>query len=758
MRRNMFRRAVVTVLVASLGLSQPVASLAMEGNTTSVLEEVAENDGIDEALSVTGSSDGEENLTNNIPEPGLKGDVFKVNKPRTDDGVSTWDCIWFGRYWQEDTNGDGHCFSEDTVVTKHDDGNYYDQDGKRLNNYSGEEGTYYHDEKQPIKWRVLDIDESGNALLLSDKLIDIVQYNEKFKSVTWEKSTIRSYLNSYGAYANKCKKDYSLSGFLNNAFSSTEQAAIAVTAVQNPDNPVYETNGGKDTADKVFCLSLDESMTGNYGFVKNAFNHGGNPPYYTDADRTRMASTTKYTDDKPGYDSGTDKSAGWWWLRSPGNVNKDASRINSVGSVHANFDRVDFVGNCVRPDIRLKISLFPTLWSYAGTVSSDGTVEEVDPPVPQDERVSEFDVDEDDRNVSMIPGEVRRLQLNKTGKYLYGVKWSVSFSDTGDRCVSVKNGVITANVPRKRNVGNATVTAEYCGETVDFFVTVDGTPHYNVPIQGEKGKYAISAPKTVTMTVSSNKVVSIGIPKQLRNDRYTLSCSILRKGVIGDEPVIDRSAGSKAQATLEAMEAGATYVVWSMEDESGTTQAFTKIIVRKPVSSITIAGKEAGFYLKPGEGKRLIVTDTMGNTDPKDISFSVTGKGVSVSKSGYVVATLPGSEAKVTVKSGEASDSVNVKVSDSSKTYLSINKTSVSVSVPNAKVTKPKKIPLKLSVPRKKSDRPEVEWGIVGNHAGITIDWRSGQISVGRNASPGCYSVTASADGYDAAYCEIILR
>ena len=31
-----------------------------------------------------------------------------LNNPSvTRDGVITWDCVWFGNYWQEDTNGDG---------------------------------------------------------------------------------------------------------------------------------------------------------------------------------------------------------------------------------------------------------------------------------------------------------------------------------------------------------------------------------------------------------------------------------------------------------------------------------------------------------------------------------------------------------------------------------------------------------------------------------------------------------------------------
>ena len=39
-------------------------------------------------------------------------DLSAIDAPRTAGGVYTWDSIWFGKYWQEDTNGDGHCFDK----------------------------------------------------------------------------------------------------------------------------------------------------------------------------------------------------------------------------------------------------------------------------------------------------------------------------------------------------------------------------------------------------------------------------------------------------------------------------------------------------------------------------------------------------------------------------------------------------------------------------------------------------------------------
>ena len=132
-----------------------------------------------------------------------------INNPLVKATVTTWDCVYFGNYWQNDTNGDG------TV----------DQ----------------NDEKQPIKWRVLSVD-GDDAFLLADQNLDCQPYNEEDIDVTWETCTLRNWLNS---------------SFLNNAFSAEEQSAIKNTIV---------VNDGRDTIDKVYLLSIAEASDAAYGF------------------------------------------------------------------------------------------------------------------------------------------------------------------------------------------------------------------------------------------------------------------------------------------------------------------------------------------------------------------------------------------------------------------------------------------------------------------------------------------------------------
>ena len=134
--------------------------------------------------------------------------------------------------------------------------------------------------------------------------------------------------------------------------------------------------------------------------------------------------------------------------------------------------------------------------------------------------------------------------------------------------------------------------------------------------------------------------------------------------------------------------------------------------------------------------------------------FSVQGKGVKVSKSGYVVGTIPGSSATVTVKDRKVTTTVDLKVSDFTGNYLTINKNTINVYLPKPGA-KEKTATLKLATPKMNQERPSVVWSVEGAPEGITVN--DGKISVGSNASPGCYEITATSEGYNTAYCELIV-
>ena len=256
---------------------------------------------------------------------------YGLNNPTTDaNGVTTWDCIWFGNYWQEDTNGDGKADKNDA--------------------------------KQPIKWRVLSV-EGDDVFLLADKNLDCQMYNNTSTGVTWETCTMRSWLNGYGGEINKDGKDYSDSNFLNNAFSAAEQSAIKTTNIVNNDNPSYGTEGGKDTSDKVYLLSIDEVTNPEYGFNSSRSNYA----------ESRRALNTAFAKEQGAWTSTSQEYAGngAWWLRSPGYLSDYASYVTLIGYVDTYGLNVYYSTYAARPALHLNLSSASS-WSYAGTVTSEG--------------------------------------------------------------------------------------------------------------------------------------------------------------------------------------------------------------------------------------------------------------------------------------------------------------------------------------------------------------------------------------------------
>lgn len=256
---------------------------------------------------------------------------YGLNNPTTDSsGVSTWDCIYFGNYWQNDTNGDG-------VADK-------------------------NDAKQPIKWRVLSVN-SDDAFIIAEQGLDAKAYNETGTDVTWENSTIRSWLNGYDASVNNDKKSFTSDNFLDNAFSVAEQGAIKTTYVVNEDNPDYGTDGGNNTWDKVYLLAISEAANISYGFDDK----------YNASSKTREAKNTEYAKQCGAWSSENSSylDNGNWWLRTAGGSAYYASRVSLYGSVY--YFYVNGTNVAVRPDLHINLSNI-NLWSYAGTVTSDGTV------------------------------------------------------------------------------------------------------------------------------------------------------------------------------------------------------------------------------------------------------------------------------------------------------------------------------------------------------------------------------------------------
>ena len=266
---------------------------------------------------------------------------YILHNPKVEDDSSTesgkkvtWNCLWFGSYPQSQiTAEDGEIY---TILTNIDNWNKNGDVIIENTKYHKTEKDYF--KYEPIKWRVLQ-SENGEAFLLSDVILDKQLYNENDKYVTWEKSSLRAWLN---------KK------FINTAFSDEEKEKINITEIVNQDNPVYGIEGGNNTFDKIFLLSLSEvseQQDGEkYGFLD---------------DEIRACGKSDFS-----------KTVSWWWLRSPGRNSFSAAEVDCCGWILRCGVDVCYDSDGVRPALHLNLSS-SNLFSYAGTVSSDGTKNEV---------------------------------------------------------------------------------------------------------------------------------------------------------------------------------------------------------------------------------------------------------------------------------------------------------------------------------------------------------------------------------------------
>lgn len=180
--------------------------------------------------------------------------------------------------------------------------------------------------KEAIEWTVLDKD-GMSLLLVSKQALDCQQYNTSDTDVTWENCSLRKWMNGT---------------FQNDAFSTEERALIQSTSVFADKNPVYSTNPGNDTTDKVFLLSIYEAEK------------------YFNSDEARKCAPTAYAKAQGAFTSDTNKTTSgaatcWWWLRSPGINHNYAASVGTGGSVYCSGSRVNFDNYCVRPALWISI-------------------------------------------------------------------------------------------------------------------------------------------------------------------------------------------------------------------------------------------------------------------------------------------------------------------------------------------------------------------------------------------------------------------
>ena len=306
----------------------------------------------------------------------------------------TWDCIYFGSYPQSEiTSKDGSVYNKLKNATSWDN-NDTTIDGVKYRRLKGEDATqhaysggseqyydwnddyttYHYFKYEPIKWRVLNKD-NNDVFLLSDIALDDQRYNEKWATITWEKSSMRSWINGYKASENQPEIDYSNKNFIDTAFSTAQKNAIKTTKVENRNNIHYGSagQGGNDTSDKIFLLSEREVYNTDdakkYGFVLDG-------EVYDEARRCKCSTYAYAMGTWRNIEDSECNGNALWFLRSPGgSCYGDVTAVYDFGRVNSGGTSI-FSDHSVRPAIHLDLSSIDTANIYAGTVCSAGTVNE----------------------------------------------------------------------------------------------------------------------------------------------------------------------------------------------------------------------------------------------------------------------------------------------------------------------------------------------------------------------------------------------
>lgn len=199
--------------------------------------------------------------------------------------------------------------------------------------------------KEPIQWNILEIDSVNHKMLLLSKyVIDVQPYHKTNTQITWESSSLRTWLNNI---------------FINQAFTETEQKKIQMTHLDNQDNPfqVYGTSTDNPTCDKIFLLSFSDV----YGENSNSVNG----TRYFNNNNDRKAMTTWFSVHRGifAYNSETfqacsttnhnlSECSAFYWLRSTGVHANLAMCIQYGGSIY-------HFGESVNNDV---IGVRPALW------------------------------------------------------------------------------------------------------------------------------------------------------------------------------------------------------------------------------------------------------------------------------------------------------------------------------------------------------------------------------------------------------------
>lgn len=157
------------------------------------------------------------------------------------------------------------------------------------------------------EWLIIEVKED-KALLLTKDIIELRDYHNKAIDINWKDCELRRYLND--EFYNK--------------FSDKDRARIIETSNINPDNLWYKADGGENTMDHIFILSIDDVVRTYFGDSSRLLDYPGkNQRYWFQRkDENNIKRRTEFMN-----------SPWWWWIRTPGKNNRVAVYIHGDGNI-----------------------------------------------------------------------------------------------------------------------------------------------------------------------------------------------------------------------------------------------------------------------------------------------------------------------------------------------------------------------------------------------------------------------------------------
>lgn len=504
---------------------------------------------------------------------------------------SVWDCIYFGKYPQNDTNGDG-------TVNKDDDA-------------------------EPIKWRVLSVNEN-DVFLLSERNLSNQLYNTLSDrlDITWETCTIRSWLNGYDGNTNLSGQDYTNDNFLDTAFTDSEQAAIAETNVAVNDNPSVFPDNGNDTTDKVYLLSAVE-VYNRYGFEST----------WNDT-VTRIAKNC---------DS---NSNGNWWLRTiaANTTTVRACYIDTEGRLWrsdgaAELGQTDLM---VRPALHLDLSALDnaqnSVWSYAGKVNSNG--EEIEAELPTPEPPTESPA------ITEIPAPTETPAPTESLVPTQSPAPTQSPVPT-DSPTATETPAPEATTEAPKPTAATTASPQSPQPSPSQSVqTLEPTKVSSITVSGAIKKLAKGKKANLHLTVK---------PDDAPNKNVVWSSSNPNVAVVDSSGIVTGKAAGKAVITATAA------------DGSGVSGSYAMKVVKHAVKKIIIKANKTNVTA----GKKVKIKATLktsGKTANKTLEWSTSNQKYAVITSRGVVTTKKagkGKTIKITAKATDGTgkkDSIKIKI------------------------------------------------------------------------------------------------